>query len=235
MTTATITSPSRTHTSKFWEHLWRQSGISFVVFAVVAYLIHGRQPHAGASADALMAFYDAHHTRILIATVLSGMAVLNLLWFAAAIRTTEADAGEDGWGAAATASSAVVGVLFLLLITVSAALAFSIARPGNEALTRGLNDFMWSLFVLSGFPRAMLIMSGTFGLWRAKLISNGLFGAGVALIVLGVLSGTTWMSSGFWAPHGAFSRLIMPILSIVWVLVVSRILLKRVPAARAGW
>src|ERR1700737_5571922 len=78
---------------------------------------YGSQPHVGASTDALAAFYGGDRTRILIAAVFSGMAVLNLLWFAAAIRADLADAGQDGWGAAATASSAVLAALFLLPLT----------------------------------------------------------------------------------------------------------------------
>jgi hypothetical protein len=71
------------------------------------------------------------------------LAIFNLMWFAAALRTTLADAGQDGGGAAATASSAALGALFLLLIAVVAGLG------------------------LSSFPRAMLIMASEFGLWRA--------------------------------------------------------------------
>jgi hypothetical protein len=55
---------------------------------------------------------------------------------------------------------------------------------GNHALISGLNDFSWALVVLTSFPRAMLIMSGVFGLWRAGVISNALFAAGVGVIVL---------------------------------------------------
>src|SRR5882724_11541593 len=150
-------------TSGFWERLWRMSGINFVAFAIIAYVLYGSQPHVGASADTLVAFYDGHRTRVLIAAVFSGLAILNLLWFAAALRTTLADAGRDGWGAAATVSSAMVGALFLLLITIGAALSYSIAGSGNQALTSGLNDFAWAGFVLSSFPRAMLIMSAAFG------------------------------------------------------------------------
>jgi hypothetical protein len=80
----------------------------------------------------------------------------------------------------------------------------------------------------------MLIMSGVFGLWRAGMISNSLFTVGVVAVVLGVLGGTTWMSGGFWAPDGVFSRLVSPILLFAWVVVVSRVLITR-PAARAGW
>ena len=119
-------------TPAFWERLWRMGGIHFVAFFIIAYVVYGHQPQVGASADALVAFYDGERMRILIAAVFSGMAVLNLMWFAAALRTTLADAGQDGWGAAATASSAALGALFLLLITVGAALAYSIAGSGNR-------------------------------------------------------------------------------------------------------
>jgi len=233
--TAKTSSTSVYTTPLFWERLWRQSGIHFVVFFIIGYVIYGYQPQVGASADALVAFYDGDRTRILIAAVVSGLAVLNLLWFAAALRTTLADAGQDGWGAAATASSTALGGLFLLLITLGAALAYSIAGSGNDTLTSGLNDFAWACVVLTSFPRAMLIMAGTFGLWRAGLISNALFAAGVAAVVLALLGGTTWLSGGFWSPDGAYSRFVSPIIGLVWVLAVSRVLLTRVPATRAGW
>jgi hypothetical protein len=234
MSASTTAMTSSTSARAFWERLWRLSGINFVAFAIIAYVIYGYQPQVGASADALTAFYGGHRTRILIAAAFSGLNILNLMWFAAALRTTLADAGQDGWGAAATASSAAVGGLFFVLVTVSAALAHSITGSGNQTLTSGLNDFVWALVVLSSFPRAMLIMAGSFGLWRAGLISNGLFGAAVAAVVLGVLGGTTWLSGGFWAPDGAYARFVWPIIGLVWVVVVSRVL-ARSPATRAGW
>ena len=233
---AAIASSASVYTTPaFWERLWRKSGINFVVFFILAYVIYGIQPQVGAPADALGAFYNGDRTRILIAAVISGMAVLNLLWFAAALRTVLADAGEDGWGAAATASSTAVGGLFLLLIAMSAALAYSIAGSGNSALTSGVNDFAWAVVVLSSFPRAMLIMAGSFGLWRARLISNTLFAIGVAAVVLVLAGSTTWMSGGVWAPDGFFSRFVSPSIALAWVLGVSRILLSRAPATRAAW
>src|SRR5256886_12515141 len=59
---------------------WRLSGINFVAFAIIAYVIYGYQPQVGAPADALVAFYDGHRTRILIAAAFSGLNVLNLMW-----------------------------------------------------------------------------------------------------------------------------------------------------------
>src|ERR1051325_4006620 len=232
-TTATSSSTGK-YGRAFWERLWRGSGNNFLIFAIIAYVLYVSQPQVGAAADALATFYAGHRTWILISAVFSGLAVLNLMWFAAALRTTLADAGQDGWGAAATASSAAVGALFLLLIAMTAGLAYSIVGSGNQSLTSGLNDLTWALVVLTSFPRAMLIMSGSFGLWRAGLISNRLFGAGVAVVVLGVLGGTTWVSGGFWAPDGVYSRFVWPILGLVWVVVFNRVL-TRSPATRAGW
>jgi len=234
-TAALRASTSVSTTPQFWERLWRTAGVQSVGLFVVAYFVYGNQPHVGASAEALVAFYQGDRMRILIATVLSGFAVLNLMWFAAALRTTLADAGQDGWGAAATASSAALGALLLLLITVSAVLAYSIAGSGNPALLRALNDFVWAGVVLSSFPRAMLAMSAAFGLWRARLISNGLFAVGVAVVVLVLLGGTTWLSGGYWAPDGVYSRFVSPLIGVLWVMVVSRVLLTRSPTTHAAW
>jgi hypothetical protein len=219
----------------FWERLWRSAGIQFVVFFLVICGIYGQLPGVGASAATLEGFYAGDRTRILIATALAGLNVLNLLWFAAAVRTTLADAGLDGWGAASTAASAAFGVMFVLLIATGGALAYALGDSGNRTLVGGLHDFGWALIVLSSFPRAMLIMSWAFGLWRARLISNALFAAGVVALVLVLLGGTTWVGGGFWAPDGAYSRFVSPLIGLVWITVVSGVLLTRSPATRSGW
>ena len=212
-----------------WERNWRGAGVVFAVLIIVASVVYGSQPKVGASADKLVSFYDGDRTRILIATVIFGLAVLNLLWFAAAITSMLRDAGQGGWGTAATASSAALGVVFFMLITLGAALAYSIAGSGNDEITSGLNDLSWVLTVIASFPAAMLIMAGTFGLWRAGIISNPLFFAGVAAVVLVLLGGTTWASDGFWAPDGAYSRFVSPIIGLAWIAVISGLLTMRSP------
>lgn len=150
---ASTSSASAYTTPVFWERLWRSSGLQSVGLFIIAYVIYGSQPRVGASSDALVGFYAGNRMWILIAAIFCGFAVLNLMWFAAALRTTLADAGQDGWGAAATASSAALGGLLFLLISVNAALAYSIAGSGNQPLASGLNDFLWAGVVLTSFPR----------------------------------------------------------------------------------
>lgn len=219
-------------TSQFWDRLWRSAGIQFVIPFVIAYFIHGDQPGVASSPDTLASFYDANRMRILIATVVFGIALLNLLWFAAAIRGVLRNAGQDGWGAAVTASSAALGGVVLMLMTVDAALAYKVAGSGNPALTSGLSDMAWACIVMSSFPRAMFIMAGSFGLWRAGMISNALFAACVAAVVLVLLGGTTWSAGGVWAPDGVYSRFISPIIGILWIVVISGVLLKSPSASR---
>jgi hypothetical protein len=215
-----------------WERLWRSAGIQFVALFVVAWIIYGDQPKLGASAADLVSFYDGDRTRILIASVIFGLAILNLLWFAAALASALRDAGQGGWASAATAASAALGALLFVLITIGATLAYTIAGSGNTTLTSGLNDFVWVLTVIISFPAAMLIMSGTFGLWRAGKFSNAVFSAGVAAVILVLLGGTTWASDGFWAADGAYSRFISPVIALVWVAAVSGFLVRSLAPAR---
>ena len=151
----TTSSASLYTTPAFWERLWRTAGLQSVLCFIVAYIVYGQQPPIGASPEALATFYGADRMRILIAAVFYGLAVLNLMWFAAALRTTLADAGQDGWGAAA--------------------------------------------------------------------------------VVLGLLGGTTWLTGGFWAPDGVYSRFVWPAIGVLWGMVVSGVLLTRSPATRSGW
>ncbi len=77
-TAAVSPSPSVTATPRFWELLWRTAEVQSAILFIVAYFLYGDQPHVGASADTLVAFYHGGRLRVLIAAVLGGFAVLNL-------------------------------------------------------------------------------------------------------------------------------------------------------------
>ncbi|TMB50118.1 MAG: hypothetical protein E6J50_06455 [Chloroflexi bacterium] len=214
-----------------FDRVWRGSGIAFVVTFIVSYVIYGTQPKIGASANTLVSFYSGDRTRILIASALLGLSILNLLWFAAALASTLRDAGQGIWGAAATAASTALATILFVRISVGAALAYSIAGAKNETLVSGLNALAQVCIVVAAFSAAMLVMAGTFGLRQARVISSGAFSAGVAAVVLVLLGGTTWANDGFWAPDGAYSRVIWPIVALVWIATASGVLYTRSPSA----
>jgi hypothetical protein len=216
-----------------WERIWRGNGIQYAVLAVVGFALYGRPPKVGASPQNVVAYYDGHRTRILIATVILGFAILGLLWFGAALSSLLRDSGMGGWAAAATASSAVLSAVVLLLVTLRAALAYSIASSGSNEITSALSDLSSASLVIEAFPAAMFVMASAFGLWRAGIISKGFFSAGVVAVVLVLLGGTTWARTGFWAPDGAYTEVLWPTLMAVWIGVISGFLMRR-PATTPG-
>jgi hypothetical protein len=217
----------------FWAKIWRSAGIQSIAFFAIGYIILGDPPGVRASAGDLVAFYHGDRTRILIASVFLGFGVLNLMWFGAALASALRDAGMGGWAGAATAATAAFGAIVLVNVTIMAAVAYSILGTGGLVLASSLNDFCWALAVLTSFPAAMVLMAGTFGLWRAQIISNRTYWMIFPGWVLVVIGATTWASSGFWAPDGAYSQFITPIIFAVLVSFFSGLLTLRVAEAKA--
>jgi hypothetical protein len=215
-----------------WERQWRGAGIVFFVLAIAAGVVYGSQPKLGASDADLVAFFHGDRTRVLIATIIFCLSFLELLWFGAALSSVLRDAGKGGWGAAATASSAAVAGILFARMAIRAALAFSIAGAGSSQVTTAIADLGWVLSVVLAFPAAMFLMAGTFGLWRAELISSRFFAVGVLAVVVTLVGGTTWASSGAWAPDGAYAN-ISGIVVFAWVAVLSGVLLRRMSHATA--
>ena len=213
-----------------WERNWRGAGVVFALLIIIASLIYGSAPKAGAGSDQLVSFFNGDRTRILIAAIVFCFAFLELLWFGAALSSALRDAGQGGWGAAATASSAALGAMLFLLMALRAGLAFSIADSGHPEFTTGLYQFSWALAVLASFPAAMFVMSGAFGLWRADLISSRFFSVGVLAVVLVLLGGTTWATNGVWAPDGGYA-LVSRLVLVAWIVVISGFLYMQSPSA----
>jgi hypothetical protein len=218
------------------ERLWRWSGVTFVGLAIVAAVLAGAPPGLAASHDALTAHYIANESPLLIGSILFAFGVVLLLWFAAALRAVLDDAGRDGWGAAVTVAGAATAALLLVGSAVTAALAYTIALQGDDRLTSALNDLLWAIFVVSSWPRGMLILAGSFGLWRAGLISVPLFRVAVVVAILALLGGTTWEADfgALWSPDGVYSAVVSPALGLVWVLAASRVLI-RIPPTRTAF
>lgn len=212
-----------------WERNWLGGGVLFVALLVIASIFYGSQPELGASPAELVSFFDGDRTRILIATVIFCFAFLELIWFGAAVSSVLRDANLGGWAGAAIASSAALGALLFLRMTIRAALAFSIVGAGTLAVAPALSDFAFVLTVLMAFPTAMFVMATAFGLWRAEIISQRFFTVGVAAVILTLLGGTTWASDGFWAPDGAY-QLISQLVAYSWIAVISGVLYMRSPA-----
>lgn len=210
-----------------WERAARATGIVFVVLFVVAYIIYGDQPAAGASSDDLTSFYQEDRGRVLTSSVIFSVGILFFLWFVAAVASTLREAGLGGWGAATLVAGATAAAGFFGLITLGAGIAYSTYAEQNLTV---LNDIVWAMVVMLSWPAALAILVATMGLWRGRLLATwyGWFGLAATIVVL--LGGTTWARDGFWAPDGAWSRFVAPIAAMLWLAVTSWLLYARAPA-----
>ena len=102
--------PASVRTDKFgptfYERLWRSAGLQSAALFLVAAFIYGNQPPVASSSETVALFFDGDRMRVFVAAAVAGFGIVNLMWFAAAIRMDLANLGQDGWGAAATSSSA---------------------------------------------------------------------------------------------------------------------------------
>lgn len=76
-TTAMAGSTSATAQRAMWDRSWRTAGIQWVVFSIILVFIYGSVPQIGASSDTIASFYGDHRTRLLIASTLAGLNLLN--------------------------------------------------------------------------------------------------------------------------------------------------------------
>src|SRR4029450_2344143 len=101
-----------------WERTWRGAGVGFVVLIIIASVFYGSPPELGASPAQLAPLLRGDRTRILIPTVIFCLSFLELLGFGAALASVLRDADKGVWAAAAIASSATMGAILLVRMTV---------------------------------------------------------------------------------------------------------------------
>jgi hypothetical protein len=213
-----------------WERYGRATGIVFVVLFIVSYVIYGTAPKIGASTSDITSFYVGDRGKVLTAMVFFGLAVVFLLWFVAAIASALRDVGKAGWGSATIAAGTALATVFFVLVALNAGLAYSIAGYGDQGVITALSDMCWIVGVTVSYPAALLIGAASIGLSGTRLVPTWFSPIGILAAILVLLGGTTWATSGFWAPDGAYSTWITPIIAMAWIVVTSGLLYMSAPA-----
>jgi hypothetical protein len=213
-----------------WERYGRATGIVFVVLFIVSYVIYGTAPKIGASTSDITSFYVGDRGKVLTAMVFFGLAVVFLLWFVAAIASALRDVGKAGWGSATIAAGTALATVFFVLVALNAGLAYSIAGYGDQGVITALSDMCWIIGVTVSYPAALLIGAASIGLSGTRLVPTWFSPIGILAAILVLLGGTTWATSGFWAPDGAYSTWITPIIAMAWIVVTSGLLYMSAPA-----
>jgi hypothetical protein len=204
----------------------------FVAFAVAGFLAGGEAPKTSDASAEVVRYFDSNRGQVIVGSVLFAVGLVFLVWFAAAVANHLRESGESRAGATVLAAGAVFAAVQLVLSTLYATLAFSIAGSGQAATTKALFDFDLALDVLGGLPAGLFILAAAVGLKRTASIPPWLAWAGVAVAALEILRVTAWARDGFWSPSGGYMVLTIAC-GLLWILVTSVVLVRSVPAEAA--
>ena len=85
----------------------RAAGGGFVVLTVIAFIVAGESPKVADPPADVISYYDGDRGQVLVSALLFGVAVVLLLWFAAAIANRMRHSGEGRVGATVVAMGTV--------------------------------------------------------------------------------------------------------------------------------
>ena len=213
-----------------WERLARASGIAFVVFAVLAFVVGGETPQVGDSLEDVVSYYDGDRSTVLVSSFLFAVGLGFWIWFAGTLANNLRECGEGRVAATIIGAVAAFATIQLVGTALNAVLAYSVAGSGEAGVTKALFDLTWTLDVIAAVPSAVFFLAAPLGLMRTEMIPRWLSLAGLGVAALFALRLTNWASDGFWSPTGEYLFVLIP-LTLLWILVTSVILVRSATAA----
>lgn len=169
----------------------RAAGVGFVVLTVIAFIVAGESPKVTDPTADVISYYDGDRGQVLVSALLFGVAVLLLLWFAAAIANQLRQSGEGRVGATVLAMATAFVALQLTLVAMVASLGYSIAGDGDTGGVRAIFVLSVAIDSIAALPGAGFILAASVGLMRAHAVPQWLSGAGLAVAALFAVRSTT--------------------------------------------
>jgi hypothetical protein len=177
-------------------------GILAMVLLIVGYFMAGQPPKFNASETSIADFYSSHHRTLLIAMVLTGIAVPLYIWFVAYL----AMALDGALGMATALGGILVAAVAATGDTLTVALAHGV-RFGDSTATYRLvyqvetlaySRLFWAGLAIS-IPVAIAVSKGALKPWVGYIAW--------LQTVLYLLGGVSLKSSGFFSPTGGMAEI----------------------------
>ena len=218
-----------------WERGARAAGAVFVVLAASGFIVAGETPKTSDSAADVVSYFESSRSQVMVGAVLFAVSVIFFVWFAAAVANHLRESGQGRVAATVLAAAAVFAGLQLVLTTLFATLAYSIAGSADPGATKALFDFDLTLDVVGGLAAGLFVLASALGLKRTESIPVWLAWVGVVVAVIEFLRVTTWARDGFWSPSGEYV-IVAVVCGLLWILVTSIVLVRgqRIEAAVPG-
>ena len=208
-----------------WDRLAAGAGIGFVALFVAGFSATTKPPSLSAGNAKWVAYFRDHSREIKSSSILYGLALIAFLWFAASLATRLRAAGEQRLGATVLGGAGATAGAFLVASAIQAALAFQIALE-SPAQVKAFVDLFYAVGIVVGFTVGVVLGATAIAALRSGALPRwyGL-ASGLAAVVV-VVSGGAFTHDGFYAPDGAYA-LIATLVSLVWVLVTSVLLMRQ--------
>jgi len=209
-----------------WERIAAGSGMAFVALSVAAFLVAPTPPDPDASQQKLILYFLDNAREVKASTILFGLALIAFTWFLGSLAAALRDRGEGRLASVAYGGGLLTAGLAFLSTVITAALVWRVAIQSPLTL-RGLYDVQLLAATVIGFPAAALAYATAIASWRTKLFPQWYAPlTGLAALAL-VFGGAALASTGFYAPDGAYSRIVTVIVFLAWVFVTSGLLVTR--------
>lgn len=206
------------------------AGVLFVVLALVALFLPGTPPKAD-EVSKISAYFIDKRGGILASNFLLGLAFTFFLIFVGALRTRFGAGDRDNIrpGSIALAGGIAGAVLVLAGAAVLNGAVFQVAKAGDANLNHALYDVSNDLFIMAGFGFAVFFLGAALAIRATGALPSVLAPIALVIALLSLISCVgLFATSGFFAIGGAFG-FVGPVLSVLWVLAVSVLLLRDEP------
>jgi hypothetical protein len=221
-----------------WERLGAATGIAFVVFLLISFLvIPDTPPELDDAILKIRSFYADHSSAWQANVYLTGIAAFFFIWFLGTLRAALERAEASATGAVSVArivtpAGAVTVAVVLVNAALNDALATRVAAESDQAAIRALYDILSFAITFTAFPLAALVGATSLVSHRTGLLPPLVTWLGFSLVPAWLIAGCgVFVESGTFSPTGAVGLVVL-LVWLAWMLALSASLIRR--AGRAA-
>jgi hypothetical protein len=212
------------------------TGMGFVLLVLIGFAIQPSPPSSDASPSEVLNYVVDHQNALHANQLIFGVAGLLFVWFIGTLRSYLATAEGGPGRLAGTAYGAGIAALTVLIVSfgLTAAAAFHPAANG-PGTTRALVDAGFMIAAVGAPVAAAFLFANGLVVMRTDVLPAYLGWLAVVAGAINLLGlGAVYTDSGAFAPDGVFG-LVLPFISfLLWVLLTSMEMVRRMGRADAG-
>ncbi|GAA2899216.1 hypothetical protein GCM10010517_64730 [Streptosporangium fragile] len=214
------------------------AGVGALVFAIVGRLVMGGTPRIADPATTISGYLLEYRTQILAGALLYAVSTVLLLWFGVALATAFRRADEAGDAPAMVLAGYVLiaGIGFVAISVLAGMATAFTANPALLAIAAGPYTVLAVMGTIAGIAVAVPFGASAVAIMRTRVFPRWMAWFALLVAVLNVLAAfTVGIREGVLAPDGLLVGYLPGVLTALWVLAASGLLIREhLPVRAAG-